>query len=154
MIGFPTGHSGRSKLSRRDIMLALPVDRQSISCRATDESPGKISLSTKQPAQSSILICERRAVGKNFANFCRSVDSNRCQHLQYLPKAVIKGRPQGLLVALCPCRPSSTCSPSVLPKLKQIPTGLSECALLVPPRLGEHRAVVLTFPACSLRALE
>ena len=58
------------------------------------------------------------------------------------PKAVIKGRPQGLLVALCPCRPSSTCSPSVLPKLKQIPTGLSECALLVPSRLGEHRAVV------------
>ncbi len=80
MIGFPTGHSGRSKLIRRDIMLALPVDRQSISCRATDESPGKISLSTKQPAQSSILICERRAV-----------DPNRCQHQQYLAK----GRNQG-----------------------------------------------------------
>ena len=56
------------------------------SAGATDESPGKISLSTRQPARSAILICERRAVGKNFANFCRSVDSNRCQHLQYLAK--------------------------------------------------------------------
>ncbi len=32
--------------------------------------------------------------------------------------------------------------PSVLLKLKQLLTGLPECVLLVPPSLGEHRAVV------------
>ena len=36
--------------------------------------------------KSAILICERRAVGKKFINFCRALDSNRCQHLQYLAK--------------------------------------------------------------------
>ena len=154
MIGFPTGHSGRSKLIRRDIMLALPVDRQSISCRATDESPGKISLSTKQPAQSSILICERRAVGKNFTNFCRSVDPNRCQHQQYLAKGRNQGAATRVTGGALPLPPSSNCSPSVLLKLKQIPTGLSECALLVPPRFRGTQGRRGTFPACSLRALE
>ena len=143
MIGFPTGHSGRSKLSRRDIMLALPVDRQSISCRATDESPGKISLSTKQPAQSSILICERRAV-----------DPNRCQHQQYLAKGRNQGAATRVTGGALPLPPSSNCSPSVLLKLKQIPTGLSECALLVPPRFRGTQGRRGTFPACSLRALE
>ena len=32
--------------------------------RATDESPGKISLSTRQPARSAVLICERAPSAK------------------------------------------------------------------------------------------
>ena len=154
MIGFPTGHSGRSKLSRRDIMLALPVDRQSISCRATDESPGKISLSTKQPAQSSILICERRAVGKNFANFCRSVDSNRCQHLQYLAK----GRNQ---------RPATRVTGGALPlptiqylftislaKTQTDSDGVVRMCSFSSPLFRGTQGRRVTFPVCSLRALE
>ena len=137
-----------------DIMLALPVDRQSIICRATDESPGKISLSTRQPARSAILICERRAVGKNFINFCRALDSNRCQHLQYLAKGRNQRPATRVTGGALPLPPSSNCSPSVLLKLKQIPTGLSECALLVPPRFRGTQGRRGTFPACSLRALE
>ena len=104
--------------------------------------------------KSAILICERRAVGKNFINFCRALDSNRYQHLQYLAKGRNKGQPQGLLVGAFAPAHHPVLFPSVLLKLKQLLTGLPECVLLVPPSLGEHRAVVITFPACSLRALE
>ena len=81
-----------------------------ISAGATVEGPGKISLSTRQPAQSAILICERRAVSRNFISFCCALDSNRYQHHNIWPKAVTKASHKGYWWALCPCRPSSNCS--------------------------------------------
>ena len=89
----PPVTGGRPKLSKRQHHVGsvcsvnlTAVSFQTIICRATNESPDKISLSARQPAQSAILICERRAVSKNFINFCCALDSNRYQHLQYLAK--------------------------------------------------------------------
>ena len=53
-----------------------------------------------------------------------------------------KGQPQGLLVGAFAPAYHPVLFPSVLLKLKQLLTGLPECVLLVPPSLGEHRAVV------------
>ena len=116
--GFPPrSQGGDQSYPNVNIMLvvsavsrAAAVSSQSIICRATDESPGKISLSTRQPAQSAVLICERRAVSKNFINFCCALDSNRYQHHNIWPKAVTKASHKGYWWALCPCRPSSNCS--------------------------------------------
>ena len=70
--GFPPrSQGGDQSYPNVDIMLvvsvvsrATAVSLQSIICRATDESPGKISLSTRQPARSKVLICKRALSAK------------------------------------------------------------------------------------------